>query len=326
MTLFRAIGVEAKTQAFLDKINSQNNWQIQDIPVEMARENLVQEQSSDTEKLPADIHDISIITELNYELAVRIVRPFGNPKKLPVVMYFHGGGWVIGDKHTHDRLIRQIANGANAAVVFVEYSRAPEVQYPTANEEAYAATKWVVENSDTINVDNSHLVVAGDSAGANMAIAVTLLAKERREIQVNFQVLINPTTDANFNTPSFEEFSEGYLLTSKAMMCFWNHYLPDVIQRNNITVSPLQASIEQLKGLPSALVITSEFDILRDQGEAFAHKLVEAGVTTTSTRYLGTIHAFTVLNAIADTPAAQAAISQITRTLRMVFSPLNVDK
>ena len=221
-------------------------------------------------------------------------------------MYFHGGGWVLGDVDTHDRLIREIANGANAAVVFVNYSRPPEARYPVAIEEAYAATKWVSANGKTIHVDSSRLAVAGDSVGGNMAAAVTLLAKQRGGPPIHFQVLFYPVTDADFDTPSYQQFAQGYFLTRQSMKWFWDHYAPDVAIRMQATASPLRATIDQLRGLPPALVINGECDVLRDEGEAYARKLIQAGVHVTALRYLGTIHDFVMLNAITDTPAAQA--------------------
>jgi hypothetical protein len=201
------------------------------------------------------------------EISIRIVRPKDNAELLPVVMYFHGGGWVLNDKESFDRLLREIANGAGAAVVFVEYSRSPEARYPIAIEEAYAATKWIAENGRSIRVDPSRLAVVGDSPGGNMAAAVTLLARERGGPIIDFQILFSPTMDSNFDTPSYKEFATGYFLTREAMKWFWNHYAPDVAVREQATAAPLKASVEQLKGLPSALVITGEFDPLRDEGE-----------------------------------------------------------
>lgn len=314
------MSIEPKTQAFLDALATQGGPQIYELSVEDARGVLSNAQSGDVAKLEADIEDRIINVDSLGELGIRIVRPPGNSDKLPVVIYFHGGGWVLGDKDTHDRLIRELVNGANAVVVFVNYTPSPEAQYPVPIEQAYAATKWVAENGDSINVDSNRLAVAGDSVGGNMAIAVTLIAKERGAPKIDFQVLFYPVTDANFDTPSYLEFAEGHFLTREAMKWFWNHYAPDITLRNQPTASPLQADLEQLKGLPPALVITGECDVLRDEGEAYAHKLIQAGVRVTSTRYLGTIHDFVMLNVITDTPAARGAIAQATEALRNVFA------
>lgn len=311
--------MEPRTKAFLDALAAKGGPQIHELSVQDARKVLSDAQSGDVAKLPVDIEDHKISAGPQGEIAIRVVRPQGGADALPVVMYFHGGGWVLGDKHTHDRLIREIANGAQAAVVFVEYTPSPEARYPMAIEEAYAATKWVSENGRTLNMDASRLVVAGDSVGGNMAAAVTLLAKERGGPNIDFQVLFYPVTDAGFDTPSYQQFASGYFLTREGMKWFWDHYAPDKAAREEPTASPLKASIDQLRGLPPALVIVGECDVLRDEGEAYARKLVQAGVPVTAARYLGTIHDFVMLNAITDTPAPRAAITLACDMLREAF-------
>ena len=202
----------------------------------------------------------------------------GNNNKLPVVMYFHGGGWILGDKITHDRLIREIANGSDAAVVFVNYTPSPEAQYPVPLEEAYTATKYIAENGSKFNLDTSKIVVVGDSVGGNMATAVTMMAKERGGPDILFQLLFYPVTDSNFDTDSYNELATKHWLTKEAMKWFWDNYLPDKDLRNEPTASPLQASLDQLSELPPAMIINGEYDVLRDEGTAYAHKLNEAGV------------------------------------------------
>lgn len=234
-------------------------------------------------------------------------------------MYFHGGGWVLGGFDTHERLVREIAIGAHAAVVFVNYTPSPEAKYPVPLEQAYAATKWVAENGRTINANSSHLAVVGDSVGGNMAAAVALLAKERGGPKIKYQVLFYPVTDANFDTPSYTAYQDGYFLTREAMKWFWDNYTSNQTNRKEPTVSPLQASIEQLRGLPPALIINGEFDVLRDEGEAYAHKLIEAGVPVTGLRYHGTIHDFVMLNPLADTPATRGAIEQASQMLNRIL-------
>jgi acetyl esterase/lipase len=270
------------------------------------------------EKVPmpnADIEDITVPGGPSGEVKVRIVRPKGAKGKLPVILYIHGAGWVFGDSHTHDRLVRELATRANAAVVFPEYSRAPEAKYPTAIEEAYAVAKWVAEQGDKHNLDGSRMAIAGDSVGGNMAAALTLMAKERGGPEFAQQVLFYPVTDANFDTESYQQFAEGYFLRRDAMQWFWDQYTTDPKQRAEITASPLRASTKQLAGLPPALVITGEADVLRDEGEAYASKLREAGVPVTAVRYEGIIHDFVMLNALADTQAARAATAQAGQTL-----------
>jgi acetyl esterase len=312
--------VEPNTQAFLDAIAAKGGPQIYELSVEDARGVLCAAQGGKVSTLPADIEDRTIPGGPKGQVAIRIVRPTGSTGTLPVVMYFHGGGWVLGDVDTHDRLIREIANGVHAAVVFVDYSRPPEARYPVAIEEAYAATKWVSENGKAINVDGSRLAVVGDSVGGNMAAVVTLLAKQRGGPQIHFQVLFYPVTDANFDTPSYQQFAQGYFLTREAMKWFWDQYAPDVAIRTQATASPLRATIDQLRGLPPALVINGECDVLRDEGEAYARKLNQAGVHVTALRYMGTIHDFVMLNAITNTPAARSAIAQANDTLHKVFT------
>jgi acetyl esterase len=246
---------------------------------------------------------------------VRIVRPKGARGTLPVILYIHGAGWVFGDALTHDRLVRELATRAQAAVVFPEYTRSPEAKYPTAIEQSYAVAQWVAQHGAEHNLDPSHFAISGDSVGGNMAIAVTLLTKQRGGPQFIQQVLFYPVTDANFDTDSYLQFAEGYFLRRDAMQWFWDQYTADPAQRAEITASPLRASAEQLAGLPPALVITSEADVLRDEEEAYASKLREAGVPVTAVRYEGIIHDFVMLNALADTNAARAATAQAGQTL-----------
>jgi len=312
--------LEPIAQAFLDALAANGGPQIHELSLEDAREVLTSAQSGKIARPPADIEDRSIPVGPASIVSIRIVRPKDSTGMLPVVMYFHGGGWVLGDKDTHDRLIREIATGAGAAVVFVNYSRSPEAHYPIALEEAYAATKWVADNGVSLNLDRSRLAIAGDSAGGNMCAAVTMLAKQRSGPRIRFQVLFYPVTDPKFDTPSYEQFAEGYFLTREAMKWFWNNYAPEVAERNQLTVSPLRASVDQLRGAPPALVITAECDVLRDEGEAYARKLKEAGVTVTATRYPGIIHDFVMLDALADTAAARGAMSQANAALREIFA------
>jgi acetyl esterase len=227
---------------------------------------------------------------------------------------------VLGGFDTHERLVRELANKANVAIVFVNYTPSPDAQYPIQIEEAYAATKWVAENGKSISVDASRLAIAGDSVGGNMAAAVTLLAKERGGPKIAFQALFYPVTDADFDTQSYNTLQKGYWLTREGMKWFWNNYAPDNTTRKEPTASPLQAPIDQLKGLPPGLLITEEFDVLRDEGEAYAHKLMQAGVSVTAIRYVGTIHDFMMLNPIADTPAVLGAIDQASEMLKKALT------
>ncbi|WP_149823926.1 alpha/beta hydrolase [Streptomyces tailanensis] len=253
------------------------------------------------------------------ELRARIVRPEGAKGVLPVILYIHGAGWVFGNAHTHDRLVRELAVGARAAVVFPEYDLSPEARYPVAIEQNYAVARWVVTEGAGHYLDATRMAVAGDSVGGNMSAALTLMAKERGDVPLVQQVLFYPVTDAAFETGSYDQFAEGYFLRRDAMRWFWDQYTSSEKERAEITASPLRATAEQLKGLPPALVITAEADVLRDEGEAYANKLREAGVPVTAVRYQGIIHDFVMLNALRETNAAEAAIGQAIGTLRTAF-------
>jgi acetyl esterase len=250
---------------------------------------------------------------------VRIARPPKHRDYLPAVIYFHGGGWIVNDRETHDRLIREIAVRAEAAVIFVEYSRSPEAHFPVAIEEAYGVTLRVAEYGWELGVDPEKIAVMGDSAGGNMATVVAMLVKQRGGPRICAQVLLHPTTDCNFETGSYRQFGSGYFLTKKDMEWYWSQYAPDERLRVEPTASPLKATLDQLAGLPPALIITAECDVVRDEAEAYARQLAQAGVPVTATRYLGTIHGFTFLNILAETPAASAAIAQAVDMLRHAF-------
>ena len=316
-------GVEQHTRAFLESLQQNPGPPLYTLSPEQARAVLSGLQVSiPVKKLPADIEDRTVPGGPNgTDISIQIVRPpGGNNETLPVVIYLHGGGWVLGNFDTHERLVRELANSVHAAFVFVNYTPSPEAKYPVSLEQAYAATKWVAQNGQTINVDSSRLAVVGDSVGGNMAAALTLLAKERAGPKIIFQVLFYPVTDASFDTASYDAFQEDYFLTRKNMKWFWDNYTSDKTNRKEPTVSPLQASVEQLKGLPPALIINGEFDVLRDEGEAYAHKLIEAGVPVTGVRYHGTIHDFVMLNPITDTPPVRAAIEQASHMLKKILS------
>lgn len=255
------------------------------------------------------------------ELAVRIVRPAGAAVPLPALLYVHGAGWVFGDAQTHDRLVRELAVGVEAAIVFPEYSRSPEARYPTAIEQIYAVARWVSREAATLGLDARRLAVAGDSVGGNMSAAATLMAKARGDVRFVAQALFYPVTDASFDSESYRCFAENYFLRRDAMEWFWGQYTISLEQRNEITASPLRASLEQLAGLPPALVLTAEADVLREEGEAYASRLRAAGVSVTAVRYGGIIHDFLMLNALRETRAAEAAMLQAISFLRSHLAP-----
>ena len=248
-------------------------------------------------------------------VSCRIVKPVGSVGPLPAVLYVHGAGWVFGDAHTHDRLVRDLAIGASAAVVFPEYDRSPEAQFPTAIEQCFAVAEWIDRSGAAEDLDGTRLAVAGDSVGGNMAIALTLIAKQRGGVRFLHQVLFYPVTNAGFDTDSYVEFAEGYFLRRDGMKWFWDQYTTDDTERSSLLASPLRASAADLADLPPALVITAEADVLRDEGEQYAAHLRRAGVPVTATRYLGMIHDFVMLNALHDTHGATAAISQACTVL-----------
>jgi acetyl esterase/lipase len=250
------------------------------------------------------------------DVRVRIVKPLDAAKTLPVVLYVHGGGWVLGNAGTHDRLVRELAVGAKAAIAFVEYDRSPEVRHPVAIEQAYATARWMTSEGAGKGLDAGRLAVAGDSVGGNMAAVLAILAKQRGDVRFVHQSLYYPVTDAGMDTASYREFADGPFLTAKAMAWFWDAYLPDHPKRGEVTASPLRASLDQLAGLPPALVIVDENDVLRDEGEAYARRLIQAGVPTMSVRYNAILHDFMMLNPVRSTRAATAAVEQAIQVLR----------
>ncbi|GLV92004.1 MULTISPECIES: alpha/beta hydrolase [Streptomyces] len=307
--------LEPAAQAFADA-TAQPPF-LYEIPVADGRKAVDDVQSGDGVTLPpVDEEWLAVPGGPTGEVRSRIVRPAGASGPLPVVLYIHGAGWVFGNAHTHDRLVRELAVGAGAAVVFPEYDLSPEARYPVAIEQNYAVARWITTEGHRHGLDAGRLAVAGDSVGGNMSAALTLMAKERGDVRLVQQVLFYPVTDASFDSASYLQFAEGYFLRRDAMLWFWDQYTTDPARRTEITASPLRARTEQLTGLPPALVITAEADVLRDEGEAYAGKLRAAGVPVTALRALGTIHDFVMLNALRETAAATLAIGLAVDTLR----------
>ncbi|MFK0126728.1 alpha/beta hydrolase [Streptomyces nigra] len=290
-----------------------------DLGPEAGRKAVDEVQSGEVAKPDVDEEWLTVAGGPTGEVRVRIVRPAGATGTLPVIVYLHGAGWVFGNAHTHDRLVRELAVGAGAAVVFPEYDLSPEARYPVAIEQNHAVARWVVSEGAGHGLDAGRIAVAGDSVGGNMAAALTLMAKRRGDVPLVAQVLFYPVTDASFDTESYHRFAEGYFLRRDAMRWFWDQYTTDAAERAQITASPLRATVEQLTGLPPALVVTAEADVLRDEGEAYANKLREAGVPVTAVRYQGAIHDFVMLNALRGTRAADGAIKQAIGVLRDAF-------
>jgi acetyl esterase len=306
--------IDPQAAALLDQLKAMGGPQLHELPVPMAREAMRAMVALQGEgEAVADISNRSIPGP-HGDIPVRIYNP-GGGAPLPVLVYFHGGGWVIGDLETHDRICRALANGAACVVVSVDYRLAPEHRFPAAAEDCYAATVWVARNAADIGAEAAHLAVGGDSAGGNLAAVVALMARDRREPKLAFQLLVYPVTDGSFDTHSYRDNAEGYLLTREAMQWFWDHYVPDVAERTNPYVSPLRS--RRLDGLPPALVITAELDPLRDEGEAYGAHLRAAGVPTQVTRYDGMIHGFFGMTALMD--KARTAMNEAVRALRRAW-------
>jgi acetyl esterase len=306
--------LEPITQKLVDQVS--NGPPLYTLSPAVARAVLTKVQEAPVTRLPASIEDTTFPVGPAGTTRIRIVRPPESAGALPVIMWFHGGGWILGDKDTHDRLVREFAHGTGAAVVFVDYDRSPEARYPVAIEQAYGATKYVADHGRELGLDPERIALAGDSVGGNMVAVVALLAKERGGPRIRLQAMFYPVTSASFSQRSYQEFADGPWLSKAEMEWFWDAYLPDPKARSAITASPLNATLDQLKGLPEALVVVDENDVLRDEGEAYARKLSQAGVRVTSSRYNGTIHDFLLLNPLAETPAVRAAIRQGIDALR----------
>ncbi|MDT0477509.1 alpha/beta hydrolase [Streptomyces sp. DSM 41014] len=306
--------LEPAAQAFVEA--TANPPYLFDLAPAEGRKAVDEVQSGDIAAPDVDEEWITVEGGPTGQVRARVVKPAGATGTLPVILYIHGAGWVFGNARTHDRLVRELATGARAAVVFPEYNLSPEARYPVAIEQNYAVARWIVTEGASKGLDAGRLAVAGDSVGGNMSAALTLMAKERGDVPLVQQVLFYPVTDARFDTASYEQFAEGYFLRRDGMQWFWDQYTTDEGERALITASPLRATTEQLTGLPPALVITGEADVLRDEGEAYAAKLRAAGVAVTAVRYQGVIHDFVMLNALRGTHAAQAAITQAVTVLR----------
>jgi acetyl esterase/lipase len=280
-----------------------------------ARKALDDVQAAPIDKLAVEDRWITVPAEVG-EVDVRIVRSPSATGTLPVILYMHGGGWVLGNADTHDRLVRELAVGAGAAVAFVEYDRSPEAHYPVAIEQGYATAQWIVRNGSDNGLDPDRMAVAGDSVGGGMTAALALMAEDRGDVSFVQQSMYYPVTDAAMDTGSYDRFAEGYFLTAKAMAWFWDAYLPALERRSEPYASPLRASDEQLASLPPALVIVDEADVLRDEGEAYAARLRAVGNDVTTVRYDGITHDFMMLNPLSATHATRAAVAQAISILR----------
>lgn len=302
----KKVVLESAAQKFSDA--NKPHPRIYELDPKDGRDLLEEVQSSPIDKYDVDIEDTTFSSEKWGDVPVRFIRPSGNRDKLPVICYIHGAGWVFGSAKTHDKLVRELAVRTNSVVVFPEYTRSPEAKYPTAIEQNYNVLQQLKNVSEEKNFDINKLTVAGDSVGGNMATVMTIMTKQRDGLPINQQLLYYPVTNAEFDTESYNQFAENYYLTKEGMQWFWNQYTTDSKEREEITASPLQASIEDLKGLPPAMILNAEADVLRDEGEAYANKLREAGVEIAQIRFQGTIHDFVMVNDLDQTNATREAM------------------
>jgi len=298
-------GLEPTTQKFIDSLKDAEP--IYELSPEEARKVLNSVATPDS-KLDVDIQDIIIPNNIS----IRITRPKNNNSKLSPLIYVHGGGWILGNKNTHDRIVKQITINANVAVIFVNYTPAPEAKFPTQINEIIQATSYVYQNANNLNIDPNKLIVMGDSVGGNMAISICLLSKQNN-IKIKQLILAYPVTSILMNTQSYEQFKNGPWLTKKAMEWFYDAYLDkNKDNKNNILISPLEGNNKDFVDFPNTLIITDENDVLRDEGEAFGHKLMNVGVQVTSVRYLGICHDFLILDALKNVSPVKNAIDLIT--------------
>lgn len=308
--------IESHTKAFLKALNSGGGKPLEQMAPKDARAVLVGAQKS----VKVDLSGITVtektIVQDGKSVKITVVKPAGATGTLPAFMFFHGGGWVLGDFPTHERMLRDLVVASGAVGVFVNYTPSPEAHYPVAINEAYAATKWVAEHGKEIGVDGKRLAVAGNSVGGNMAAVVSLMAKDKKGPALRLQVLFWPVTNANFETASYNQFATERFLTKTLMMWFWDNYTTNPAERKEIYASPLLATTQQLAGLPPAFVQTAENDVLRDEGEAYARKLDEAGVNVTAVRYNGMIHDWGLLNPLSQVPGTKSAMLQAAAELK----------
>lgn len=303
-----------QARAMIDRTLALNLPPITKVTPAEARESVRQRSAALPREDVASVRDHRV-TVKDGSITVRVFTPRASGP-LPALVYFHGGGWVTGDLETHEGICRTLANAAGCVVASVDYRCAPEFTYPTGAEDCYTATRWVAERAGELGVDAQRLAVCGDSAGGNLAAAVALMARDRGGPRFALQVLVYPITDYDFTRPSYTENAEGYLLTSASMRFYWDAYVPNEADRTQPYVSPMRAA--SLAGLPAALVITAEYDPLRDEGEAYAKKLAQAGVPVTQSRYPGMIHAFFRFTSVMD--SARAAVAEVVAALQKAWT------
>lgn len=322
MSIFTAEkpNLTVETQNFVDAAETRGAPPPYESTPENVRENLIAAQAEAAPALPdVDVKDDIWEAGPTGNVAVRIVRPKGSKDKMPCMLYLHGGGWVAGGRETHDRLVRQLAVEAGVAVVFPDYDLAPERRYPVQIEQCYAVLEQMGLRAEELGFDPDGFVVAGDSAGGNLATVMAMLSRERGGPRIIFQLLFYPVTDAAMDTKSYRDFADGPWLTQRAMAWYWDAYLPDEDRRRERNASPLRARDEDLEYLPDALVVTAENDVLRDEGEAYARRLDELGVRAACVRVNGVIHDFAMLNAFAETASVKTALALAVAEIKRAF-------
>lgn len=303
------------TKEYLKILNS-GGKPVESLSITEARDVLVNAQASVKTDMSGIEESEKTIQAGKYTVKLNIIRPKGIKEKLPVFIFIHGGGWVLGDYPTHKRLVRDLVVESGYASVFINYTPSPEAKFPEAVNEIYAATEWVAKHGDEINVDGKRMAIAGNSVGGNMALVTCLKAKENHGPDIKVQILMWPVTDATFDWDSYKLYGEQRFLTTPLMKWMFDQYTTDANARKDIHLSPLQASAEQLKGLPPTLIEVAENDILRDQGEALGRKLDEAGVDVTTIRFNGVIHDWGMLNGFAESSPARSLITFSAATLK----------
>lgn len=302
---------------FLNALNNSGGRPLETMTPQDARQVLIDAQKSVEFDYSDIVESEREITQDGYTVNIHIVKPADAvSEKLPVFMFTHGGGWILGDYPTHRRLVRDLVVNSGAAAVFTDYTPSPEAKYPTAINQIYAATKWVSENGDQIGVDGKNMAAAGNSVGGNMTAVLCLMAKDKGGPEIKFQLLLWPVTDADFTRESWQKYAEGRFLIASLMKWMWDNYTTDLEQRKEYYATPFSASIEKLKGLPPALVQLAENDILFDEGLAYARKLDEAGVPTTIQTFNGFIHDYGLLNPLDHIDAVKFSSEQAALGLK----------
>jgi len=309
------------TKTFLGALNGSGIPPLETMTAAAARQVLASAQAAVEVDLSGIEETRRSITTGKYDLTLDVVRPAGARDGLPVFVFVHGGGWVLGDYPTHRRLVRDLVVRSGCAAVFVNYTRTPEAHYPQPVEEVYAATAWVAANGAQLGVDAGRLAIVGNSVGGNMSAVTCILAKERGGPKIQVQVLLWPIVDHDFDTESYRQFGEQRFLSTSLMKWMYDLYTKDPEQRRQVYASPLRATVEQLRGLPPALIQVAESDILRDEGEAYGRKLAEAGVEAATVRHDGMIHDFGLLNGLAREPGTIAMIELAAAWLRRALHP-----